>query len=119
MMPCGTRVDNIGPCDASTGRKIDYKRNLKVGFGDYVQAHVSNVTDEEVKALKACTTGAIAIGSVGNFQGTIKAVDLSSMQVITRDKFTLLPMSPSVIEDLNSIAEKQKRKISKDPIFRF
>jgi hypothetical protein len=41
------------------------------------------------------------------------------MQIITRDKFTLLPMPPSVIEYLNDIAEKQKRKISKDPIFRF
>jgi hypothetical protein len=41
------------------------------------------------------------------------------MQVITRDKFTLLPMPPSVIEYLNGIAGKQKRKISKDPIFRF
>jgi hypothetical protein len=69
--------------------------------------------------LKARTTCAIAIGSVGNLQGSIKAVDLSSMKVISRDKFTILPMPPSVVEYLNGIAEKQKRKISKDLIFRF
>jgi hypothetical protein len=67
--------------------------------------------------LKTPTTGAIAIGSVGSLQGSIKAVDLSSMQVI-RDKFTILPMPPSIIVYLNGIAEK-KRKISKDPIFHF
>jgi hypothetical protein len=39
------------------------------------------------------TTGNIAISSVGNLQGSIKAVHLSSMQVISRDKFTILPMS--------------------------
>jgi hypothetical protein len=49
----------------------------------------------------------------------MKAVDLSSMQVITRDKFTLLPVPPSVLEYLNGIAEKQKREISKDIVFRF
>jgi hypothetical protein len=56
--------------------------------------------------LKARTAGTIAIGSVGNLQGSIKAVDLSSMQVISSDKFTILPMPPSVIEYLNDIAEK-------------
>ena len=119
MMPCGTRVDNISPREAFTGRKIDYKRDLKVAFGDYIQANVPNVSDQDVKSLKSQTVGAIAIGSVGNLQGSIKAIDLSSMQVITRDKFTILPMPPSVIDYLNGIAEKQKRKISKDPIFRF
>jgi hypothetical protein len=49
MMPCGTPVDNISPREAVTGRKIDYKRNLTVAFGDYIKAHVPNVTDQEVK----------------------------------------------------------------------
>jgi hypothetical protein len=56
---------------------------------------------------------------VGNLQGSVKAVDLNSMRIITRDKFTLLPMPPSVIEYFNKIAANQKRKLSLDPIFRF
>jgi hypothetical protein len=73
-----------------------------VAYGDYVLAHVPNVTDQEVKELKARATGAIT---------TCRD---QKKQVITRDKFTLLPMPPSVIEYLYGIAEKKKRKISKD-----
>jgi hypothetical protein len=80
IMPCGTRDQyNISPREIFTGRKIDYKRDLKVAFIEYIQAHIPNVTDQEIKALRARTTGAIAIGSVDNLQGSIKAVDLSSM----------------------------------------
>jgi hypothetical protein len=53
----------------------------------------------------------------GNLQGSVKAVDLSTMRLVTRDKFTPLPMPPSVIEYLNGLASQQKRKISKDPVF--
>jgi hypothetical protein len=63
MMPCGTRVDKISPREEFSGRKIDYKRDLKVAFGDYVQAHVPNVTDQEVKELKARTTSTIGINT--------------------------------------------------------
>jgi hypothetical protein len=54
----------------------------------------------------------------GNLQGSVKAIDLSSMRLITRDKFTPLPMPPSVIEHLNSLASQQNRQLSKDPVFR-
>jgi hypothetical protein len=112
MMPCGTQVDNISPNEAFTGRKIDYKRGLKVAFGDYVQAHVLNVTGQEVEALKAQKTGSIAIGSVGNLQGSIKAVITSSL-------YRISSLYYQALSNILTVLQRNKCKISKDPIFRF
>jgi hypothetical protein len=91
MMPCHSRVDSISPREAFTGRKIDYKLDLRAAFGDYIQAHVPNVTQQDVKPMNPRTTGAIVVSLVGNLQGSVKVIDLNTMRVIIRDKFTRLP----------------------------
>jgi hypothetical protein len=110
-------MDNLSPREAFLGRKLNYKVDLRAAFGDYIQAHVPNVTEQDVKSLNPRTSGAIVVMMAGNLQGSVKAVDLSTMRLVTRDKFTPLPMPPSVIEYLNGLASQQKRKISKDPVF--
>jgi hypothetical protein len=118
MMPCRTRMDMVSPREAFTGRKIDYRLDLRAAFGDYIQAHLPNVSEQDVKSLNPRTSGALVVSMTGNLQGSVQAIDLNTMKMITRDKFTILPMPPTVIDYLNRMAAEQKRKLSRDPIFR-
>jgi hypothetical protein len=115
MMPDRTRVDSSSPREQFLGRKIDYKRDLRVGFADYCQVHTPNIIKN---SMSARTEGAIALLPVGNLQGSVKFLSLTTLKVITRDYWNPLPMPEEVIQFLNNLALKQKRKLSKDPIFR-
>jgi hypothetical protein len=63
------------------------------------------------------TEGAIALLPVGNVQGSIIFLSLSSLRTIVRDQWYPLPMSQEVIDKINSLNENAKKKVSKDPIF--
>ena len=114
-MPTSTwEVDHPSPKEIFTGRKIDYKKDLSLSFGQYVQAHIREVSN----SMAERTEGAIALMGTGNLQGSWKFFCLGTMKIITRDHWTVLPMPPTVIEFLNALAEKEKRLVSRDPIFR-
>ena len=44
MQPSSTATDHVSPLEQFSGRKLDAKRDLRVGFGEYVHATVP-VTD--------------------------------------------------------------------------
>ena len=114
MEPSSVNVDDYSPREVFLQRGINYKRDLRIGFGDYVQVQVP-LDDYEKNKMHARTEGAIALCPTGNLQGSCKFLLLGSMRVVTRDQWVPLPMPPPVIDLLNKLAEKQP--VSKDPKF--
>ena len=112
LVPSSVSGDRISPREKFIGRKLDYKRDLRVGFGDYVQAHEPGIIKNSQVAR---TEGAIALLPVGNINGSVKFFKLSTRSIITRDKFTVLPMPDNVITYMNAFAGAQTRKLRRDP----
>lgn len=115
MLPCGTRVDTTSPREIFTGRKLDFKRDLKLCFGEYVQAKNPAV---QKNSLAARTDGCIVMLPTNNIQGSVRMYSLRTKSIVTRDRFTLLPMPTEVIDHMNREASRQKRKVSEEPQFR-
>jgi hypothetical protein len=83
LMPKKKSLGQRSPKESFTGIKVDYKRDAKIGFGDYVQVHEF---DEIKNTMKERTLGAISLGPVGNVQGTCKFLNLVTWKVIHRSK---------------------------------
>jgi len=68
-MPSSTwEVNHPSPKEIFTGRKIDFKKDLSLSFGQYVQAHVREVSN----SMAERTEGAIVLMGTGNLQGPWK-----------------------------------------------
>jgi hypothetical protein len=91
------------------GRKLDFKVDLRVAFGDYCQ--VSNADIDN--SLSPRTSGAIALLPSHNLRGSVTFYDLTTMRVIKRDTFKILPISQDIVKRINEIAISQKQ--SKSP----
>jgi len=97
--------DSESPREQFTGVKIDYLRDCKVGFGEYVQVHED---DEITNTMKPRTNGALALGPVGNAQGSYKFLMLSTWKVVQRRTWTSLPISQEVIKYINNKIDTAK-----------
>lgn len=87
------------PREKLYGRKISVEKELKHGFGDYVQLH----TDVVDNSLKPRTSGTIALMSTGNLEG-------SWYYMLLGTKATPLPMTDKIISYLNDLARSRKSK---------
>jgi len=114
MIPGRQSTDNLSPREKLKGKKLDFKRDLRVEFGQYVQAKtpnkISNSTNER-------TEGCIALFPRDTATGSVEFLNLATLQVVTRDQWTELPIPDIVIKRMNDLATGQKRKLSKDPVF--
>ena len=94
LVPTRNTVDYVSPRENLYGRKINVDKELKHGFGDYVQVHSDNMNNSN----KARTSGAIALMSARNLKGSWHHMLLSNEQIVKRTKATLLPMPDEVIK---------------------
>jgi hypothetical protein len=117
MHPSNTMMDSTCPRENFSGRKINAATDLRGEFGEYVQAHTP--PDPTTRnSMTPRTDGCIFLNSTGNLQGSAKFLNLNTGGVVTRDKWTALPIPQPVIDHLNRMAANQKRQISTDPTFR-
>ena len=107
LIPTRNSVEYTSPREKLYGRKINVDKELKHGFGDYVQVHTDNIDNSN----KPRTQGAISLMSAGNLEGSWYYMLLSNQQIVKRTKATVLPMSDEVIAHLNLLSST--RKISK------
>ena len=84
------------------GRKLNFNRDLKSSFGEYVQVNESN---DRTSDMKERTRDAIFLKMRGNGQGTAEFLDLRTWKIIGRDYWTNLPMPSSVVDLINSKAK--------------
>lgn len=109
--PNAMSLDKLSPYEQFTGLKLDVKRDLRCGFGDYAQATVP-VTNN---TMAARTQGCICLLPTGNSTGSVKMWHLASNSVITRDQFQLLPMTGELCKYITLLAEKQGYTRGSDP----
>ena len=97
------------PRELFTGVAGDAKRDLRAPFGMYAQVDVR----ETNRSMDARTKGAIALYPVGNSQGSVRFLDLSTLKVVTRTHWTELPIPDNVIEYINSLSEGPGKRLPK------
>ena len=103
MQPTRMSTSRVSPLEQFTGRKIDAARDLRVQFGDYVQATVAT-TDN---SMNSRTQGCIALLPTGNLTGSVKMWCLVTNHTIIRDQFKVLPMPDLVIQHITSLAASE------------
>ena len=113
LQASSTATDKTSPLEQFTGRKLDAKRDLRVQFGDYIQATVP-VTDN---SMTERTQGCIALLPTGNLTGSVKMLCLATNAIVTRDQFVVLPMPDIVTKHITLAAETEGYSRSTDPMF--
>ena len=89
-----------------TGQKFDFNKHCKVEIGAYVQVHKET---SPMNSMKPRTIGAIALGATGNIQGSYRFLNLNTNKIITKMKFTEVPIPDYVIKWVEEIAEKEQQ----------
>ena len=65
------------------------------------------------------STGAISMYPTGNLSGSVKFMSLTTGRLLTRDKWTVVPMPRDVIDTINRWAAKEKTPIPSEPLFQY
>ena len=107
-IPRSTSVVEMSPKEKLTGKKLDYKLDFKLQFGDYCQA---NEEDNLKNSMKSRTFPAICLGPVGNIQSSYYFLNLNSWQVVKRRQWIKLPIPNDVIDNINAKAKTQQSKM--------
>ena len=74
-------------------------------FGAYTQTHEDPV---RTNTMEERTIGYICLGITGNLQGSYTFLNLTTGKLITRRKFTPLPMPNDVIDRVIELVNKEK-----------
>jgi hypothetical protein len=114
IIPQNTNDSKLSPKEMFTGRKLDYSRDMRISFGEYCQIHEDNEVGKN--SMSERTADAIAIKMKGNLQGTAEFLSLSTWKIVSRDKWTALPMPRTVIEKINLKAENEKSNFTAENI---
>ena len=70
---------------------MGYERDCKIDIGSYVEAGTdATVTNDNTERMRSC----VALGPVGNKQGSVKCFDVESGKILHRRTVTQLPWSP-------------------------
>jgi hypothetical protein len=96
FMPTSTRNDHIAPFVDFAGRKIDRKRDVRFIWGDLCHAVDPNllVTNGDAPRTNLC----VLLLSTGNLNGSVQMMNLATWQIITRDKWTVIPYDQVTIQ---------------------
>ena len=113
----GTKANNslVAPKVAFTGRKVDYARELSIGFGDYVECTVPPPRTRGKKGVPGTqgkrndplisrTHPCIALYPVGNQHDSWCFFDMTTAQRVTRTHWKLMPTTALVIARMNELA---------------
>lgn len=103
MLPSGTRADPTSPRELFLQRKLDFAVDLRVSFGDYVQTHEVNLLPRN--SMQSRAEPAIALESTGNLQGSVRFYMIKSKTIVTRDRWTAMPLPDYIIQTMNELAD--------------
>ena len=92
---------------------MDYFKNLKASFGDYVEAD-RNVLDN---TMATRSDGGIALFDTGNAEGSWHVYNLDTGKVIKRNSLHVLPMPQIVVDHLDQMAQRDRRSRGGVPKF--
>jgi hypothetical protein len=105
--PVKTGVSSIySPRELLVRWRLDYKKHCRVLPGTYCKVHDKPLPSN---MMVPRTHKGIALGPMGNLQGTVKFYCLKTGRVLKRRSFRPLPMPDSVIQQVNTIGLKEKQ----------
>jgi hypothetical protein len=88
--------------------KLDTKLHCRSPFGSYCEVHVD---PDITNTLDPRTKWAICMGPTGNLQGSYKFLSLATGKKVTQRKFTEMPITESVIKQVDKMAVKDRAVI--------
>ncbi len=94
----------LSPQTIMTGETLDYKKQLALQVGQYMQVHEEDLPRNSQKPR---THGAITLGPTGNAQGGFRFMALNTVKPISRYSWTSLPMPDTVIAGVNWLGRDQ------------
>jgi hypothetical protein len=93
--------DTLSPRAIITGQTIDFHKHCQLEFGTYVQTH-----EDHDNSMATRTTGALALRSTGNDQGSYFFFSLTTGRILNRNHWTALPMPAEVITCIHALARR-------------
>ena len=100
------------PVNYSVDAKVDFNRDLRVSFGEYVECYSPSTDNTMAERTQSC----LALCPTNNKNGSVLFYSLKSGKIIKSDRWKSLPMTPEVISVLNALS---KEAVSQDPVFLF
>ena len=98
--------DSMSPITIVTGQQMVNYRDLKASYGAYAQVHESN---DIANNTHPRTVGAIALGISPNRSGYYEFMNLNTGKLLSRKRFTILPITDAVIQRVEQLAEEEKQ----------
>lgn len=98
----------FSPRELVLRQSVDIKATCKVLFGSYCEVH-HEPESKDTNTMQPRTSEGIAMGPVGNIQGTQKFYDLRTRRIIKRNNFDILPMSDSIMDLIIQHGEHDKQ----------
>jgi len=104
------------PKEMFTGIKFNFKRDCRIGFGEYVQAfkpqQITNTMHER-------TEGAISLVPTDSISGSVRFMCLRTLKPIVRTQWTVLPIPEVLVSFINKLVtmEEKSKHIGQDPVF--
>jgi len=99
---------DLSPREMVLRQSIDVKLLCRVLFGTYCEVH-HEPEAKDTNNMEPRTTEGIAMGPVGNIQGTQKFYDLKTSRIIKRKEFTVMPMPDSIMDLIIQHGERDKQ----------
>jgi hypothetical protein len=96
-------IGPVSPFEKFIGRKINFLKEIRVGFGDYV--HIK--TKSKSNSMEERTRGCIALMPLNTLSGTHLFFSLDKGTIIRADSWVALPTPDIVIRHMDRYAEVQ------------
>ena len=93
-------TDNRAPRVLFTGRRIDFKKEFKAGFGDYVEAYNPKVQSNAVDQPR--TQACIALYPSANVVGSWILFNIATGKRVRRTNFRVMKVNDQVIAAMNN-----------------
>jgi len=114
--PNSTREDPTSPYELFRGLKVDYKRQLRISFGDYAECHNPHITSNTVRRR---TDPCLALLPTLNAQGSHLFYNLDTRSTCIRDTWEQLPFPADILRRCNNLAAHQRKKLRVQPTFAY
>ena len=101
----GPHSRGVSPIVQFTGRKVNFKKEMTMKFGDYAEVRNPAAQSNDAEALR--TESAIALWPTGNLKGSWRFFNLATCKYITRSQWKKLPMSQVIVDRMNQICMKE------------
>jgi len=95
-------VTNVCPRVRFTGRKVNYKSEFSLSFGDYVEVYDPKVLSNSVIDMR--TEPCIALYPAANITGSWIFWNLKTRSYVRRTRWKKMVMADTIIETLNNIS---------------